>query len=100
MILINCPYCHEERAEIEFAHAGEAHIDRTADPCALSDAQWERFLFHRNNPAGIHFERWCHIHGCGRYFNAVRDTVSEKFVLTYKAGQPRPSVSEIEELVK
>jgi len=100
MLLITCPYCQEERAEIEFAHAGEAHIERPADPSLLSDAEWESFLFLRTNPAGLHFERWYHVHGCGRYFNAVRDTVSEKFVLTYKAGQPRPSISEIESMSK
>ncbi len=100
MLLINCPYCEEMRSEIEFAHAGEAHIERPADPSLVSDAQWEAFLFHRANPAGIHFERWYHVHGCGRYFNAVRDTVSEKFVLTYKAGQKRPSLAEIESALK
>ncbi len=96
MLLIDCPYCQAKRPEIEFSHAGEAHLERAADPSAISDAQLEAFLFLRTNPAGIHFERWYHIHGCGRYFNAVRDTVSEKFVLTYKAGSPRPTPSEIE----
>ena len=33
-------------------------------------------------------ERWRHRHGCGRCFNAVRDTVTEIFVLTYKVGEP------------
>jgi len=95
MLLIRCPYCQEERAEVEFSHAGEAHIERPADPASLSDAEWENFLFLRTNRAGTCFERWYHIHGCGRYFNAVRDTLSEKFVLTYKAGQKRPSDTEI-----
>ncbi len=98
MLLIDCPYCGEMRPEIEFAHAGEAHLERPADPMSASDAQWETFLFHRSNPAGLHFERWYHIHGCGRHFNAVRDTVSEKFVLTYKAGTPRPTDTEIEQV--
>jgi len=100
MLLIKCPYCQEMRPEIEFSYAGEAHIERPANPAKLSDAAWEGFLFQRANPAGIHFERWYHIHGCGRYFNAVRNTVSEKFILTYKAGQPRPSTSEIESASK
>ena len=31
------------------------------------------------NPKGLHVERWRHVHGCGRFFNAVRDTVSDFF---------------------
>ena len=26
-----------------------------------------------------------------RFFNAVRDTVTDKFIMTYKAGEPKPS---------
>jgi sarcosine oxidase subunit delta len=56
------------------------------------------FLFERSNPRGLHFERWYHVHGCGRYFNAVRDTVSDRILLTYPTGQPRPTMAEIEKL--
>ena len=45
------------------------------------------FKYHR--PRGRHHERWRHIHGCGRFFNAVRDTATDKFEVTYKAGEPR-----------
>lgn len=89
MILIRCPYCEETLPELEFAYAGEAHIARPADPSALSDQEWARYLFIRANPKGRHHERWRHVHGCGRFFNAVRDTVSDKFEVTYKAGEPR-----------
>ena len=89
MLLIHCPYCDEKRPEIEFAYAGEAHIARPADPSALSDEEWARYLFIRANAKGRHNERWRHSHGCGRFFNAVRDTVTDKFELTYKAGEPR-----------
>jgi len=89
MLLIHCPYCDERRAEIEFAYAGEAHIARPVDPSVLSDEDWQQYLFIRSNPRGRHHERWRHIHGCGRFFNAVRDTVSDKFEVTYKAGELR-----------
>ena len=46
-------------------------------------------LVHCIFPASGRTERWRHIHGCGRFFNAVRDTVSDKFEVTYKAGEPR-----------
>ena len=64
MLLIRCPYCEQDRAEVEFAYAGEAHIERPADPSALSDAEWESFLFLRANPRGTHFERWYHVQDC------------------------------------
>jgi sarcosine oxidase subunit delta len=89
MILIHCPYCDERLPELEFAYAGEAHIARPEDPSGQSDEQWERYLFIRANARGRHHERWRHVHGCGRFFNAVRDTVSDKFETTYKAGEPR-----------
>jgi sarcosine oxidase subunit delta len=89
MILIHCPYCEQTLPELEFAYAGQAHIARPADPSSLSDEEWEKYLFIRANPRGRHNERWRHVHGCGRFFNAVRDTVTDKFELTYKAGEPR-----------
>jgi sarcosine oxidase subunit delta len=78
MLLIHCPYCGP-RPEIEFRGGGEAHIARAPDPSQLSDTQWAEFLFFRTNPKGRHAERWLHIHGCQRWFNAVRDTVTDRF---------------------
>jgi sarcosine oxidase subunit delta len=97
MLLIRCPYCEAERPELEFTYAGEAHIARPADPSKLTDEKWKDFLFIRSNPRGTHYERWRHQHGCGRFFNAVRDTVSDKLLVTYKAGLPRPSEAELKE---
>ncbi|PSJ60967.1 sarcosine oxidase subunit delta [Pseudaminobacter soli (ex Li et al. 2025)] len=95
MLLIRCPYCEEERPELEFRNAGEAHIARSTNIAAESDEDFEKFFFIRSNPKGIIFERWRHIHGCARFFNAVRDTVSDKFVMTYKAGEPKPDLAKI-----
>ena len=92
MLLIHCPYCEEERPELEFRQGGEAHIARPQNMADISDAEFEAFFFLRDNPKGVTFERWRHIHGCGRFFNAVRDTVSDKFVTTYKAGLPKVAV--------
>jgi sarcosine oxidase subunit delta len=92
MLLIRCPYCGP-RPEIEFAYAGEAHIARPRNPALIDDDQWAAFLFLRTNPRGPHFERWRHAHGCARFFNAVRDTVSDRFLATYEAGQPKPDLS-------
>lgn len=95
MLLIHCPCCEEARPEIEFRYAGEAHIARAERPSATSDARWADYLYMRSNPKGWHVERWHHAAGCGRFFNAVRHTVSDRIALTYKAGAPRPDLSEI-----
>jgi len=95
MLLIYCPYCEEERSELEFRHAGDAHIARSTDLANISDEEFEAFFFLRDNVKGMTFERWRHVSGCGRFFNAARDTVSDKFALTYKAGQPKPDLAEL-----
>lgn len=95
MLLIHCPYCNEALPELEFAYAGEAHIERPKDPQQFSDEEWRDFLFIRTNAKGPHYERWRHINGCARFFNAVRDTVSDKFLTTYKAGEARPDLAKL-----
>ena len=92
MLLIHCPYCDETLPEAEFAYAGEAHVARPADPQAMSDEEWRDFLYVRSNVKGRHAERWRHVHGCARFFNAVRDTVSDEVLATYRAGEPRPDL--------
>ncbi|MEZ5850116.1 MAG: sarcosine oxidase subunit delta [Hyphomicrobiaceae bacterium] len=95
MLQIHCPYCDAIRPETEFRYGGEAHIARPADPSVMSDEAWADFLYMRTNPKGLHVERWRHMHGCGRFFNAVRDTVSDRILATYKAGAPRPDLTDI-----
>ncbi|AJY44601.1 sarcosine oxidase subunit delta [Martelella endophytica] len=91
MLLIHCPYCGEARSELEFAAAGEAHIARPENIAEISDEDFANYFFMRSNPKGLHFERWRHIRGCGRFFNAARDTVTDRFVATYRAGEPKPA---------
>ena len=88
MLLIHCPHCGP-RAEIEFRCGGEAHIARP-DPATASDADWEAYLFLRENPKGVSLERWLHAHGCRRWFNAARDTVSDRFLAFYPMGERPP----------
>jgi sarcosine oxidase, subunit delta len=90
MLLITCPYCGN-RPEVEFHCGGEAHIARPDDPSVLDDVQWADYLYNRTSDKGVHAERWLHVHGCGRWFNALRNTVSDAFLITYKMGEPRPT---------
>ncbi len=95
MLLIRCPYCEMDRPEIEFRYAGEAHIARPRDPAAQSDADWAAYLYMRSNPKGLHLERWHHVFGCARFFNVARDTVSDRILATYKAGEQKPDIASL-----
>ena len=44
----------------------------------------------RSNIKGAYAERWRHARGCGRFFNALRDTTTDHFLATYRTGEPRP----------
>jgi sarcosine oxidase, subunit delta len=93
MLLIQCPYCGL-RPELEFAYGGQAHVARPADPSQTSDDQLAEFLYLRNNTKGVHAERWRHVRGCARFFNALRDTTTDTFLATYRVGEPMPVVGQ------
>ena len=87
MLLIPCPWCGP-RPENEFHYGGEAHIARPPIPSALTTRHGRTSCTCASNPKGVHAERWRHIHGCGRFFNCVRDTVTDRILATYKPGEP------------
>jgi len=89
MLQISCPWCGP-RDEHEFSYGGEAHIARPQEPDRLSDAEWADYLFMRSNHKGMHLERWMHAHGCRRWFNVARDTVSHYIAAVYKVGEKPP----------
>jgi len=89
MLLIDCPWCGR-REQQEFTCHGQAHIVRPENPDRLSDELWGDYVFFRDNPKGIHYERWVHAHGCRRWFNAMRNTVTDEFLATYRPGEPIP----------
>ena len=74
MLRLTCPCCGIAADETELAPGGEAHL-RRAGPAATDEA-FAAYLFERANPKGVHFERWRHAHGCGKWFHAARDTVT------------------------
>ncbi|WP_163849585.1 sarcosine oxidase subunit delta [Pseudooceanicola aestuarii] len=88
MLLLDCPYCGVTAEETEFHGGGEAHIARPA-PQAEAD-MFEAYLFHRENPRGVHFERWRHVNGCGKWFNVARDTATLEVFGTYSAQMTAP----------
>ncbi|MER5402972.1 sarcosine oxidase subunit delta, partial [Streptomyces sp. NPDC002599] len=90
MLLIPCPWCGP-RDEAEFHYGGQAHVPYPEDPSALTDEEWARYLFFRDNPKGPFAERWSHTAGCRKWFNAVRDTATNEILAVYLAGEERPA---------
>jgi len=87
MLQILCPWCGV-RDEEEFRYGGESGVARPA--ADVDDARWSDYLFNRTNAKGVHDERWLHAYGCGRWFNAIRDTVTHEVLATYRFGVARP----------
>jgi len=91
MLLIDCPYCGA-RPELEFTYGGQAHLARPGTPSQCSDQEWAEFLYMRSNIKGVYAERWRHARGCGRFFNALRDTTTDHFLAFYKTGEAPPAI--------
>lgn len=90
MLRIPCPYCGL-RDEPEFTFGGPSHVARPTP--AADDLAWTNYLFIRENPAGVHHERWLHAFGCGRWFNLARDTRTHEILKSYFMGAPRPDLT-------
>ena len=88
MLILECPYCGVTADETELAPGGEAHLKRFGP--GASDAKFESYMFARKNPKGVHFERWRHAYGCGKWFLAARDTATLEVFGTYSAQVPAP----------
>ncbi len=89
MLRISCPWCGP-RAEIEFRCGGQSHIARPGPPEAVDDITWGRYLAERDNPCGLHYERWLHVAGCRRWFNVARDTTTHQILAVYRMEEPVP----------
>jgi sarcosine oxidase, subunit delta len=88
VLRIPCPWCGV-RDEPEFTFGGPSHVTRPE--FGVTDATWADYLFNRENPKGVHYERWAHAYGCGRWFNVARDTVTHEILAVYRMGESRPA---------
>ena len=98
MLLLTCPHCGAECAETELTPGGEAHLVRSGP--GSSDDDFAGYLFYRRNPRGVHFERWRHAYGCGKWFHAARCTATLEVFGTYPAavtGPPAEIIARIRE---
>jgi sarcosine oxidase subunit delta len=89
MLRIPCPYCGV-RDEPEFTFGGPTHITRPG--FGVTDNVWADYLFGKENPKGIHYERWLHAYGCGRWFNMARHTVTHEILAVYRMGDSKPEL--------
>ncbi len=87
MLQIPCIHCGP-RDESEFTCGGTSHMVRPG--LEQSDATWGEYLFFRDNPKGLHLERWRHTYGCGRWFNVARHTVTHEIFSVYAMTDPPP----------
>ena len=88
MLTLTCPNCGLDCDETELAAGGEAHLKRFGP--GSSDDDFEGYLFQRENPKGVHLERWRHTNGCGKWFHAARNTVTLEVYGTYSAQTTEP----------
>ncbi|MDX8535913.1 sarcosine oxidase subunit delta [Mesorhizobium sp. VK25A] len=72
MLRINCPCCGP-RDHDEFRYGGDASVVRPTQEDLSSEA-WYRYVFIRNNPAGLHREYWQHALGCRHWLIVERNT--------------------------
>lgn len=86
-MMIPC-ICCGPRDESEFVCGGTTHIVRP--PLSADDTAWGEYLFFRDNPKGLHRERWRHVQGCGQWFNLMRDTVTHEVVSVYAMTETGP----------
>ena len=88
MLILECPNCGLHADETELSPGGQAHLKRFGP--GSSDTDFEGYLFHRTNPRGVHFERWRHANGCGKWFHAARCTMTLQVFGTYSAQTTSP----------
>jgi heterotetrameric sarcosine oxidase delta subunit len=93
MFLLNCPFCGE-REEREFKCGGQAYLSRPENPSALTDQEWAEYLYYRDDPKGIYFERWYHAYGCRSWFVVRRSTITHEILNVFRMSKTVPEISE------
>lgn len=81
MLLVTCPNCGP-RNESEFRFGGEVN-SRPPASSALAESDWTAFLYTRKNKSGLETEWWYHRFGCGLWFLAERNTITNQMMRTY-----------------
>ena len=72
--LLACPNCGEGSVD-EFRFGGELMARPLPD---ASNEEWAGYFYDRCNVAGVQREWWYHKFGCRKWFEALRDTVTNE----------------------
>ncbi|MBS1265521.1 MAG: Sarcosine oxidase subunit delta [Acidimicrobiaceae bacterium] len=91
MLQIPCPHCGP-RDYTEFTYRGDASRSRPDTTDTVSNDDWVRYLFLRDNPSGAHVEHWYHAFGCRQWLKVARDTTNDAIsdsVLARSTGEQR-----------
>jgi sarcosine oxidase subunit delta len=86
--LVPCPFCGP-RDVGEFSFGGET-ISRPSNPDQVKTVDWAHYVYDRKNIDGPQTEWWYHRQGCSQWFEAERDTVTNRVQRTW-VPQPRSS---------
>ena len=79
---IPCPNCGV-RDVSEFRFGGE--VRRRPNPDTSSASQWAHYVYARKNECGEQREWWFHRLGCRRWFQAIRNTKTNRLLKTFWA---------------
>ena len=85
MLRIDCPFCGM-RDHSEFTYGEDASI--SYPPLESTDEQaWFEAIYLRDNPRGLHVEKWHHVQGCRQWLIVERDTLTHE-IRAVKAAHP------------
>ena len=87
MLYVRDPYLNEMRDQTEYHIRSEAHKARPLEPSKVSDKDWGDYIFFFANTKGIHFERWVNFTGHRKWFNVIRNTVTDEILATYRPDE-------------
>ena len=96
MLILTCPCCGVAAEETELAPGGEAHLKRFGPGSAPEE--FEAYMFARKNPKGVHFERWRHAYGCGKWSLPAPDTATLGVFGPYPGKSPNPPADLVEKI--
>ena len=80
--LITCPNCGPRDVH-EYRHGGEISALSKRKGASASDEELALYFYFRKNVYGDQKEWWFHTYGCKKWFQAIRNTATNKVHETF-----------------